>query len=91
MGRAKWKGPYINQKDLKNLKQNQINIISRNSKIIPKFLDLTFKIHNGKNYIEVTVTEDMLGHKFGEFVFTRTKFEFKKKIEKINTSYGTKS
>jgi small subunit ribosomal protein S19 len=82
MGRSKWKGPYINQKDFKNFRQKQLNIMSRNSKIIPQFLDLTFKIHNGKNYIELTVTEDMLGHKFGEFVFTRAKFEFKKKSKK---------
>jgi ribosomal protein S19 len=40
---------------------------------------LTFDIYNGKKYIEVTVTEDMVGHKFGEFSLTRAKFSFKKK------------
>ena len=82
MSRSKWKGPYINPKHLKKLNKKEANIMSRNSKIIPKFLDLTFKIHNGKNYIELLITEDMLGHKFGEFVFTRSKFEFKKKSKK---------
>jgi small subunit ribosomal protein S19 len=41
--------------------------MSRNSEIIPEFLGLTFKIHNGKSYTEVDVTEEMVGHKFGEF------------------------
>ena len=82
MSRSKWKGPYVHPKNLENLKKKQVNIMSRNSKILPKFLDLTFKIHNGKNFIELLVTEDMLGHKFGEFVFTRAKFQFKKKSKK---------
>jgi len=71
MARAKWKGPYI------DIESNN-SIVSRNSKIIPKFLGLTFKVHNGKSYQEITVTEDMLDHKFGEFSFTRKKFSFKK-------------
>nr|UDP55439.1 ribosomal protein S19 [Schizostauron trachyderma] len=82
MSRSKWKGPYINPKYIKKLNKKKPNIISRNTKIIPKFVDLTFKIHNGKSYIELLITEDMLGHKFGEFIFTRSKFEFKKKSKK---------
>lgn len=86
MGRSKWKGPYINPEFLKktNAEKNQQKtlIISRNSKIVPRFLGLTFNVHNGKNYIELTVTEDMINHKFGEFSFTRAKFTFKKKNKK---------
>ena len=82
MGRSKWKGPYVNPKNLTHFKKKQTNIMSRNSKIIPKFLDSTVKVYNGKNYLELTITEDMFGHKFGEFVFTRAKFKFKKKSKK---------
>ena len=65
-------------------------IISRNSEIVPQFLGLTFNIHNGKNYTELTVTKDMISHKFGEFSFTRAKFAFKKK-GKNNKIYGSKN
>lgn len=83
MSRAKWKGPYINPNDLKNLEKKQyIYIVNRNTKIIPKFIGLTFKIHNGKTYLTLTPTNQMIGHKFGEFVFTRANFSFKKKSKK---------
>ena len=78
MSRANWKGPYVNTKYFNKNNRHQ-PIISRNSEIIPKFLGLTFLIHNGKNYIELTVSETMIGHKFGEFISTRAKFSFKKK------------
>ena len=45
-------------------------------------MDKTFKIHNGKTFKEITVTKEMLGHKFGEFFRTRVEFEFKKKKRK---------
>jgi small subunit ribosomal protein S19 len=85
MSRSKWKGPYINPEQLlkvNDIKKQHVYMISRNSEIIPKFLGLTFKIHNGKEYIETTVTDSMIGHKFGEFVLTRAKFAFKKKKTK---------
>lgn len=83
MGRSKWKGPYLNIENLttltdENFKKTTI-LAARNSVIIPAFIGLTFKIHNGKNFLELIVSEDMVGHKFGEFVFTRGKFSFKKK------------
>lgn len=86
MSRAKWKGPFINTINLNELKlikkQEHFKknfIISRNSEIIPSFIGLTFNIYNGKVYSELTVNEHMVGHKFGEFSFTRAKFSFKKK------------
>lgn len=85
MGRSKWKGPYIETALLEqsNTKQKiEKYKASRNSEVVPKFLGVTFNVHNGKNYSEVTVTNDMIGHKFGEFVFTRSKFYFKKKKSK---------
>lgn len=82
MGRSKWKGPYINIKDLKALEKSKKNyikpIISRNTTILPKFVEQTLKIHNGKNFIEILVTEEMIGHKVGEFSSTRKRFFFKK-------------
>lgn len=86
MSRSKWKGPYIKPEFLekKNTEKNQQKtlIVTRNSEIVPRFLGLTFNIHNGKNYVELTITEDMINHKFGEFSFTRAKFVFKKKSKK---------
>jgi small subunit ribosomal protein S19 len=81
MTRSKWKGPYsriINKSTKKHL-----NLIAhRNSEILPKFIEKTFNVYNGKTYTKVTVTEEMINHKFGEFAFTRTKFTFKKKNKK---------
>jgi small subunit ribosomal protein S19 len=85
MSRSKWKGPYINPANLKEttlIKKQYVYLMSRNSEIIPKFLGLTFKVHNGKSYSEISVNDTMIGHKFGEFVFTRAGFSFKKKKSK---------
>lgn len=85
MSRSKWKGPYTQTIRIESLNTKQkINkyIASRNSEIVPKFLGVTFNVHNGKTYSEIKVTNDMVGHKFGEFVFTRSKFYFKKKKSK---------
>lgn len=80
MSRSKWKGPYIGKKSgltVKNPAESSIKI-SRNTTITPKFVEQTLKIHNGKTLIEVLVTEEMIGHKFGEFSSTRKRFSFKK-------------
>jgi small subunit ribosomal protein S19 len=86
MSRSKWKGPFICTQyltEIKLLRNNQTIkkhlTISRNSEIVPAFVGLTFLVHNGKIYSEVTVSDNMVGHKFGEFSFTRAKFIYKKK------------
>jgi small subunit ribosomal protein S19 len=86
MSRSKWKGPFLNLKQLKQVESvekqehsKKIIVINRNFEIVPYFIGSTFSIHNGKNYSEITVTDNMIGHKFGEFSFTRAKFLFKKK------------
>ena len=81
MSRSKWKGPYIKINFLKNLKKNNKNshTISKNSEITAKFLGSSFKVYNGKIFTELTINDSMLGRKFGEFIFTREKFFFKKK------------
>lgn len=78
MSRPRWKTPSIDTECLKK----KHSVISRNSTVAQKFIGLTFNVHNGKTYVEVLTTEDMLGHKFGEFSFTRSTFTFKKKKSK---------
>lgn len=84
MSRSKWKGPYVGSKNLQNkeLKKQLSFILNRDVEITPKLIGLTVKIHTGKEYKEVTVTDEMIGYKFGEFVFTREKFSFKNKKNK---------
>ncbi len=79
MGRSLKKGPYVDEKLLRKvMRQKQegehdpIRTWSRRSTIVPEFVGHTFAIHNGKNFIKCFVTEDMVGHKLGEFSPTRT-------------------
>jgi small subunit ribosomal protein S19 len=78
MSRSIKKGPYVDPKLLKKIKKLQqandkrpIKTWSRRSTIIPEFVGLTFSVHNGKSFIPVFVTENMVGHKLGEFSPTR--------------------
>ena len=81
MKRSKWKGVYVKPKKEED-SSNLSTEMSRSSSIIPKFIGQTFKVHTGKSFTEVTVTKEMLGHKFGEFSKTRSEFAFKKKKKK---------
>lgn len=79
MPRSLKKGPYVDPKLLKKAleakeskTQKVIKTWSRRSTIIPEFIGLTFAVHNGKKFIPVFVTEEMVGHKLGEFAPTRT-------------------
>jgi len=79
MSRAKWKGPYVDTTLLKqNFNSRLNNIKSRNSEIIPSFIGKTFNVYNGIQYTKILITDAMVGHKFGEFAFSRKKFSFKK-------------
>jgi small subunit ribosomal protein S19 len=76
--RSVWKGPFIDGYLLKKAEtarasgRNQaIKTWSRRSTILPQFVGLTFQVHNGIKHIPVLVSEDMVGHKFGEFAPTR--------------------
>ena len=80
MSRSKWKGPSF--KDNKLTHNNKIQELKRNSEIIPQFVGRSIKTYNGKKFIKITLTEDMIGHKIGEFSPTRARFEFKKKKKK---------
>jgi len=79
MHRSIKKGPYCEAKLLKRVKamkdsgkKSVIKTWSRRSTILPDFVELTVSVYNGKSHIPVYITEDMVGHKLGEFVPTRT-------------------
>jgi small subunit ribosomal protein S19 len=81
MARSLKKGPYVAESLLKKAMALQndsaksskvIKTWSRSSTIIPEFIGLTFAVHNGKKFIPVYVTDNMIGHKLGEFSLTRT-------------------
>ncbi|MBE7492641.1 MAG: 30S ribosomal protein S19 [Planctomycetes bacterium] len=79
MTRSLKKGPFVDPKLMKKVmkakdenSRESIKTWSRASTIIPEFVNLTFLVHNGKQHMKVFVTEDMVGHKLGEFAPTRT-------------------
>ncbi|MCD6284186.1 30S ribosomal protein S19 [bacterium] len=77
MGRSLKKGPYVDQKLLKKIKKmskgdkTPIKTWARDCTITPEMVGFTFEVHNGKDFIPVFVTEEMVGHKLGEFSPTR--------------------
>ncbi len=76
MARSLKKGPNINDRLLKKVKSQKpgdgvIKTWARDAVITPEMIGFTFGVHNGKDHIEVTISEDMVGHKLGEFSFTK--------------------
>jgi small subunit ribosomal protein S19 len=78
MGRSIKKGPYVNERLLAKIEKQQrtgsrepVKTWARDCTIVPDFIGHTFMIHNGKNFMKLFVTEDMVGHKLGEFSPTR--------------------
>jgi small subunit ribosomal protein S19 len=79
MGRSLKKGPYVDGKLLTKVnrqtnegRRDPIKTWARRCTIVPEFVGFTFMVHNGKVFNKVFVTEDMVGHKLGEFSLTRT-------------------
>ena len=79
MGRSQKKGPFVDeklylkvQKQADNGSRDPIKTWARACTIIPEFVGYTFMVHNGKMFHKVFVTEDMVGHRLGEFSMTRT-------------------
>jgi small subunit ribosomal protein S19 len=78
MSRSSKKGPFVDEKLMKKVssgmgeKGSPIKTWSRACAIAPEFVGKYFSVHNGRTFIEVFVTEDMVGHKLGEFAPTRT-------------------
>jgi small subunit ribosomal protein S19 len=78
MARSVWKGPFVDLHLLKKAETAQdqgarapIKTWSRRSTVLPQFVGLTFNVYNGQKFIPVSVNEDMVGHKLGEFAPTR--------------------
>ena len=79
MGRSLKKGPYVDEtlfariEELDRARQKKVlKTWSRRSTIVPEFVGHTLAIHNGKKFIPVYITENMVGHRLGEFALTRT-------------------
>ncbi|RXF74908.1 30S ribosomal protein S19 [Hansschlegelia zhihuaiae] len=79
MSRSVWKGPFVDGYLLKkadaarsSTRSEVIKTWSRRSTILPQFVGLTFGVYNGQKHIPVSVSEEMIGHKLGEFAPTRT-------------------
>jgi len=79
VARYVWKGPFVEGSLIKkaekargSVRNEVIKTWSRRSTILPQFVGLTFGVYNGQKHIPVNVTEEMVGHKFGEFSPTRT-------------------
>ena len=84
MSRSTWKGPFSEIKlpfvcEAKSRSTFNLKIWSRRSMILPIHLEKNFQIYNGKRFVRLKVSEDMIGHKFGEFALTR-----RRPIHKIN-------
>jgi len=84
MSRSVWKGPFVEEHLLKKVQKISKDVLSsgsrpgpiktwsRKSTIIPIFVGMTFSVHNGRKFIPVSISEDMVGRKLGEFAPTRT-------------------
>ncbi|VAX41287.1 SSU ribosomal protein S19p (S15e) [hydrothermal vent metagenome] len=79
MSRSLKKGPFVDEKLFRKVekqiatgKREPIKTWARRCTIVPEFVGQTFKVHNGRAFMEVYITEDMVGHKLGEFSATRT-------------------
>jgi len=97
MARSVWKGPFVEESLIKKVDKQKnnptkkpIKTWSRKSTIIPDFVGVSFLIYNGKKFISITISEDMVGHKLGEFAPTRqfsghTPADKKAKAEELAT------
>ena len=88
MTRSLKKGPYVDEKLLKKIEgknpreTGSIKTWARASQIAPEMVGFTFGVHNGKTHIDVLVTEDMVGHRLGEFSHTKTFYRHGGKMQK---------
>ncbi len=88
MARSLYKGPYVDEKLLKKVtgaKPKEAGVIktwARNSQISPEMVGFTFGVHNGKTHTEVLITEEMVGHRLGEFASTKKFHRHGGKIQK---------
>ena len=98
MARAVWKGPFVEESLMKKVdkykddpKKIPIKTWSRKSTILPDFVGVSFQIYNGKKFIPITVSEDMVGHKLGEFAPTERSLVIHQLIKKLNQQQQRKN
>ena len=103
MSRSVWKGPFVDPSLIKKVEKQKtetnkkpIKTWSRTSTIIPDFVGISFLIYNGKKFIPITISEDMVGHKLGEFSPTRqfsghTPADKKAKQEEVAAAEASKT
>jgi small subunit ribosomal protein S19 len=79
MSRSLKKGPFVDERLFRRAeaiqqggKRTALKTWRRSCTIVPEFVGITFQVHNGRSFVDVFVTEDMVGHKLGEFAHTRT-------------------
>jgi small subunit ribosomal protein S19 len=77
MARSKWKGPFIHKYFFKS-KKDSFKSWSRSTTIVPSFVGKIFNIYNGQRFVQIRITNLMIGHKLGEFVQTRKVYSYKK-------------
>ena len=97
MSRAIWKGPFVDPSLIKKVEKLKSDSIkkpiktwSRKSTILPDFVGVSFLIYNGKKFIPITISEDMVGHKLGEFAPTRQFFGHTPADKKAKVEGGAK-
>jgi small subunit ribosomal protein S19 len=98
MGRSLKKGPFVDEKLYRKVeklnsarKKEAIKTWARACTIVPEFVGHTFKVHNGNKFLDVFVTEDMVGHKLGEFSISRTFRGHTNKKEVVDAAGGAKA
>ena len=97
MARSVWKGPFVEESLIKKVEKLKYDPVkkpiitwSRKSTIIPDFVGVSFLIYNGKKFIPITISEDMVGHKLGEFAPTRQFFGHTPADKKAKVEGGAK-
>ena len=97
MARSVWKGPFVEESLIKTVEKLKNDPIkkpikpwSRKSTILPDFVGVSFLIYNGKKFIPITISEDMVGHKLGEFAPTRQYFGHTPADKKAKVEGGAK-
>ena len=96
MSRSLKKGPYVNPRILnkiKDLKQGDSTVIKvwdRSCTVTPEMVGFTFGVHNGRQHVSITIVENMVGHKFGEFAPTRKFVSHGGKMAKVQAKGGKK-
>ena len=84
--RAVWKGPFVDNKVLNDIyascktsnNKKPLKLLSRSSMVFPSFVGLNFLVFNGLKFISLSINEQMVGHKFGEFIMTKKQASYKK-------------